>query len=242
MEKLLRIYSGLKCAWSFGSRCLVVTLRSAFKKSDRSATNLYLHTGAIKILKNIKASYKMTRVENFKLEPGLPRIYMSNHLSLFDTPLFYATIDDCIRIVTKKELIKVPLVGKAILNSEHAIVDREAKGQNQDFFIDAKKKLADGIALWFFPEGKRSVTGELLPFRMGGFRLATEIGAQIIPVGIIGTDKILRADRIVPYRNQKLEIHLGQPIDTRGFDTPDGQKMLMEKIRKDILQLTTSSI
>ena len=121
--------------------------------------------------------------------------------------------------------------------SEHAIVDREARGENQDFYLDAKRKLTNGIALWFFPEGSRSRSGKLQPFRMGGFRIMAEIGAQIIPVGLIGTDKILPAFDLLPSLNQPTEIRIGNPIDAREFNTPELQKILMKNVEGEIREL-----
>lgn len=234
---LARIYAMLGCAWFFGRCCIVVTIRTLFGKLKRDTASQYFKTGSEKLLRKVKANYKISYVDQFHYLDDLPRIYMSNHLSLFDTPLFYATIPDTIRIVTKKELTKIPLIGNAILSTEHAIVDRHTPGQNKDFYVDAKKKLTNGIALWFFPEGTRSRAGVLLPFRMGGFRLANEVGAQIIPVGIKGTHEILAADNVLPHLNQTIEICIGQPIDARAYDTPDKQKELLGLVEKTVKEL-----
>lgn len=238
-NKALRIITAVLCAWECGKGCILVILRTAFGKIDRKITNSYLNKRAINILNLVKSNFRIIGAEKLS-NNNQPRIYMSNHLSLFDTPLFYATIPDTIRIVTKKELIRVPLIGKAILKSEHAIVDRKAKGQNQDFYADAKRKLTNGISLWFFPEGTRSRSGKLQPFRMGGFRIAAEIGAQIIPVGLIGTDKILPAFNLLPILNQPTEIHIGDPIDASEFNTPELQQVLMKEVHGKIQALINS--
>lgn len=238
LTQLSRTRSMLACGLELGSKCFKVIMRSLFGTCDRNTINQYKIDGSKKLLNIVKANYKINYAKNFKVDMQKPRIYMSNHLSLFDTPLFYATIHDTIRIVTKKELLRVPLLGKAIIHSEHAIVDRSAHGKNQDFFADAKNKLQNGIALWFFPEGTRSRTGELLPFKIGGFRLATEIKAQIIPVGIKGTNHILPADKLKPYLNQSAEINVGEPILTDEYNTPELQQVLLEKVRQEIQQLS----
>lgn len=239
-NKLIRVHAGLYSGLAFFWRCMLVAIRSQFGKIDRKTMNQYLNQEAKKILSHVKANYKISHVENFKLMENIPRIYMSNHLSLFDTPLFYATIPDTIRIVTKKELTKVPFIGKAIINAEHAIVNRQTPGQNQAFYDDAKKKLLDGIALWIFPEGTRSRAGELLAFRSGGFRLASEVGAQIIPVGIVGTDKILAAGKIVPHVNQSIEIRLGMPIYAGKCKDLGSQTTLLNEVNQTIRQLISA--
>lgn len=238
LNKLMRIYTMLHCGFLFGKDCFVLTVQAFLGKANRLTTNKSMHEGAKKLLQAVKSNYQMIQEKDFALDLTKPRIYMSNHLSLFDTPLFYATINDTIRIVTKKELTKVPLIGNAILQSEHAIVDRHAKEQHQDFYRDAKKKLQEGVALWFFPEGTRSRSGELLPFKMGGFRLAAELGAQIIPVGIIGTNKILPVGKLMPFLNQPSQIKIGRVIDASQFATPELQQVLQEQVREEILRLT----
>ncbi|SRR5579883_420981 len=237
-RSLSRFFVMLYCGILFGWNCFKVVCRALVGKEKRHITNGYLHNTAKKMFKSIHANYSITYTNDFKYLDSLPRIYMSNHLSLFDTPLFYATINDTIRIVTKKELTRLPIIGKAIISSEHAIVDRKSK-DHQNFFDDAKKKLHDGIALWFFPEGTRSRTGELLPFKSGGFRLAREAGAQIIPVGILGTNHVLPAGKLKPFHHKTVEIRLGAPIDARAFQSELQQQALLELVRGKIIELCT---
>lgn len=230
-KTLQRVKAIAICTWIFCRPCFLVCIRSFFNKNRRATTNQYLHEHSIRLLKNIRAQYQVTGLQHIPPIKTQPRIYMSNHLSFFDTPLFYASIHDSIRIVTKKELTKIPVIGRAILNAEHVIVDRQARGKHDDFYADAKVKLKDGIALWFFPEGTRSRTGDLLPFRAGGFRLATEIGAQIIPVGITGTHRIMAADTYLPHLDQSIGIHVGEPVDAREFTSVE---KLMESVNQRI--------
>jgi 1-acyl-sn-glycerol-3-phosphate acyltransferase len=240
LVKLKRVKVMLECGLLiFGWDCLKLSIDAWLGKTNRLKTNASLHRGGIKLLKAVNSHYKITQSQNFSLDKTRPRIYMSNHLSLFDTPLFYATIEDTIRIVTKIELLKVPLVGRAILKSEHPVVDRSNREKNDEFYKDAKKKLNYGIALWFFPEGTRSKTGELLPFKMGGFRLAAELEAQIIPVGIIGTNRILPTGKLMPFLNEPTEIHLGEPIDAGKFNTPELQEVLLNKVHEEVLRLSS---
>ncbi|MHB1948139.1 MAG: lysophospholipid acyltransferase family protein [Gammaproteobacteria bacterium] len=239
--KLKRIKVMFQCGLLFGWDCFKLSIEALLGKDNRLKTNQSLHRGSINLLNAVNSKYKITQPKNFSLDKSKPRIYMSNHLSLFDTPLFYATIDDTIRIVTKIELLKVPLVGRAILKSEHPVVDRFNREKHEDFYKDAKKKLNDGIALWFFPEGKRSITGELLPFKMGGFRLAAELGAQIIPVGIIGTNRILPMGKLIPFLDEPTEIHLGEPIDAGKFNTPELQQILLTKVHEEVLRLSAAT-
>ena len=230
IDRLKRVWVMIACLWLVISGCLQVSLRTLFGKATRESTNRSLYTSSIKILNAAKSTFKVRHGDNFKYLDNLPRVYLSNHLSLFDAPLFYATMPGTIRVVTKKELTKVPILGRAIMGAEQIIIDRKIPASSQNFYQDAREKLASGISLWIFSEGTRSRTGDLLPLKMGGFRLACAAGAQIIPVGIVGTQRILSAKKALPNLNQAIEIRVGDPIDTRGYTTPELLTELHEKV------------
>jgi 1-acyl-sn-glycerol-3-phosphate acyltransferase len=164
---------------------------------------------------------KAFHLEKLPIEENPPIIFMSNHLSLFDLPLIMSTIPKSIRVVIKKELVSVPFLGKAALASEQVVIDRKDPSNRQAFYKNAAEKLNSGIALWVFPEGTRSKSGHLLPFKMGCFRLAQIMGAKIIPVGIIGTNRILPAGKLLPKHRQAIEIHIGDAIDANLYPSEE---------------------
>lgn len=229
----------LMCGYYFFVEgCAVVTIKGLKKNITREQINTILMVSSKKILKEAKVNYQIIWAENFEYIDGAPRIYMSNHLSLFDTVMLYAAIPDTIRIVTKKELTRIPIIGHAIRISENPIVKRDQPGNNQDFYADAKDKLKSGIAIWVYPEGTRSTTGHLLPFKPGGFRLAIEAGAQIIPVGIKNTNRILPKKKLMPELYQSAQISIGQPILYKSNSHPDQFKNLMETVYNQINKLS----
>lgn len=233
-----RVYAGLACVWYFLGGCGSILIRSLFGKATRETTNKSLKERSIKILKAVKAEYKATYEEGFKYLENMPRIFMSNHVSLFDTPLFYATMPSTIRVITKKELTKIPLFGKGIIDAEQIIIDRKIPASSQNFYQNAKEKLASGISIWIFSEGTRSSDGKLLPLKPGGFRLACEAGAQIIPVGVVGTGDILQTQKTLPHLNRSIELRVGNPIDTREFNAGEKLKDLMEVVAGMIRKLS----
>jgi len=194
----------------------------------------FLKAKSVKLLKLIKADYKVYFEVPLILEKNTPYIFMSNHQSLIDLPLIYATVLNTVRFVVKKELTEIPLFGNAIKQSEFIAVDRANPTNSVDFFQQAKTLLQSGLALWIFPEGTRSLTGKLLPFKASGFRLAREIAAKIIPVGIIGTKKLLPAKSLCFNPNQSIAIKFGTMIDTKEYSSIVSQKNLIERVQQAI--------
>ncbi len=204
---------------------------------QRSMVNQRLHRGSIQLLKLIAADYSISFVPGFAMKKATPYIFMANHLSLFDLPLLYATIPGTIRFLVKKSLFKTPLFGNALSNSDFVSVDIGNPSNMQELFNEAKATLNKDVTLFIFPEGMRSLTGELTTLKAGGFRLALEVGAHIIPIGIRGTDKALPPRTLQLKRGQHFTIKVGTPIDSRKFNGIGSQKLLMLETEEAIKKL-----
>ena len=146
-------------------------------------------------------------------------VMMSNHESLFDVPMVYRAVPRTIRMVTKKELFRIPLWGRALRQSGFFEMDRDNRDRAVATLKGAAKVLADGINVWISPEGRRpkQATG-LGPFKKGGFMLAIEAQARILPIGISGTREILPPGSARARTHQKVAVVIGQPIDVVGRD------------------------
>src|SRR5262249_42686675 len=197
----------------------IIMLNDKLGRLTRSMVNKRLKQGATRILKLIGASYTITFAPEFQYfflarKKSVPYILMANHLSLFDLPLLFATLPGTMRFLVKQSLFKMPLFGSAIRAAEFLPVHIEDPKKMQELLQTAKNKMQEGMMIFIFPEGRRSLTGQLLPFKPGGFRLAQEIGAHIVPMKITGTDKALPARTFALRRGQKLTVHVGKPIDT----------------------------
>jgi 1-acyl-sn-glycerol-3-phosphate acyltransferase len=160
---------------------------------------------------------------------------MSNHASLYDIPLIYAALPGSIRMIAKKELFRIPLWGYTTKKIEVLSIDRSNSAQAKLDLNYAKEKMRSGIVLWIAPEGTRSRHGKLNSFKKGGFILALETGATIIPVGIRGSDKILPPGTWHFGLNQKVEIHIGEPIDSTQY-TLATRNEFIATVRQSILK------
>ena len=144
-------------------------------------------------------------------------ILMSNHKSLYDVPLLIESFPRTLRMVTKSELFRVPIWGPAMREAGFIEIDRKNSARAKQALEVAKARLAQGINVWIAPEGTRSRSGALGPFKSGGFRLAQASGVRILPVAIRGTEKILPADGVLVSRGASVELEFGEPIDPSTF-------------------------
>lgn len=119
-------------------------------------------------------------------------VLMANHESLLDIAALMRPSPVPLAFVAKSELRRLPVFGTALEAMGHVFVDRRrTKGTEPNLHRAAPSLSERHGRLVVFPEGTRSVTGELLPFKRGGFHLALAAGAPIVPVGIAGTSAIL---------------------------------------------------
>ncbi len=171
----------------------------------------------------------VTGNENIKKNKSY--IIVSNHQTGFDIFLLYGYFPIDFRWIMKKELRKLPFIGFASEKVGHIFIDRSSPRAAMQSLSEAKKKLVNGNSVLIFPEGTRSRNKEMRPFKKGAFKLAFELGLDILPVTIKESYNIKREGfmNIVPGR-AGLVIH--PMIDTASYNGDiDG---LMAKTR-DVL-------
>jgi 1-acyl-sn-glycerol-3-phosphate acyltransferase len=160
-------------------------------------------------------------------------VVMSNHRSLYDIPLLFESFPRTLRMVAKTELFRVPIWGGAMRAAGFIELDRHNRTRAKQGIEVARARLEQGINVWIAPEGTRSRTGALGPFKGGGFRLALDTGLRILPVGIRGTEKILPADGALVNRGASVELEFGEPVDPARFGEK-GRTELMKVVRAAI--------
>ena len=203
-------------------------------------TTLLRRMWSSRLLKAVKATYEVSNPYNVKFTPGRPYIIMSNHRSHYDIPLIFMSLPGTIRMLTKKELFKVPLWGRGMKAGEFISIARHNLEEAIKDLDKARAKMESGVILWVAPEGTRSRTGKLGPFKKGGFMLAIQIGATIIPVGIKGSEKILSPDTWDFYIGQHVDVNIGSPIEASKY-TSETRDQLMKDVRNSIAYLADES-
>ncbi|MBA7566858.1 1-acyl-sn-glycerol-3-phosphate acyltransferase [subsurface metagenome] len=137
-----------------------------------------------------------------------PLLIIANHLSLADPPLLGVSLGRKVIFMAKKELFRFRLIGYFIgslgaFSVHRGQLDRKAMRQ-------AYQVLADGLTLVMFPEGTRSRSGRLRPAFPGPALIAMRSGAPILPVGIIGTEKIRGVTWLL--RRPRITVNIGSPF------------------------------
>lgn len=162
------------------------------------------------ILKIGRIRLKVEGLEH--LDPRRQYIFMANHQSNIDIPVLVQSLEKFqLRWVAKKELLYVPFFGWALWASQHIIVDRANRAKAAASLRKAKETIKGEICLVFFPEGTRSLSGKLLPFKRGGFVLALKTQTPIVPITINGSGSILpRGDWRI--RGGEIEVIVSEPI------------------------------
>lgn len=127
-----------------------------------------------------------------RVEPGRPYVFMPNHESFLDGPLVMALIPGAARVILKKSILKIPILGTAMLFVGFVPVDRKGAAGGKKSIARAVRLMArHGYSFLIFPEGTRSLDGRIGSFRRGGFFLALDSGAPIVPVTILGTRALM---------------------------------------------------
>ena len=124
--------------------------------------------------------------------PAQPCVFIANHASNVDPLLFIPAIPQRVGILVKRELFRIPIFSTAMMRAQFTPVDRGDPESSAKSVSAAAQILKEGLSYAIFAEGTRSPDGRLRPFKKGGFTIAIEAAAPIVPVSIAGTQKLLR--------------------------------------------------
>ena len=162
-------------------------------------------------------------------------MYVANHCSWMDIP-FVGKVFGFLnyKIIAKAELLKVPILGRAIRVGGHITLDRTNRKSQLQAYKSGVQWLKDGVNLVTFPEGTRSKNSRMGSFKMGAFKMAQTVGASIVPMAISYADKVQPLDYAFPAKASRMRpkavIKIGKPISTEGKSDNE----LLEEVWKAI--------
>jgi 1-acyl-sn-glycerol-3-phosphate acyltransferase len=176
---------------------------------------------------------RVTGREHVPLGRGV--VFCCNHQSNVDPPVLFHTLHRQTHVLYKAELNALPLLARAFRMGGFIPVDRRNKEAAMRSIEAGAASIRSGNSFLIFPEGTRSKTAELLPFKKGGFIMAIKARAPIIPVAIHGGNHAMEKGSkvILPVT---VHIRIGEPIETAGFALTD-RDAVIAKVRARIEEL-----
>lgn len=160
---------------------------------------------------------------------------VANHNSWMDIPWIGRTIGwKNYKMIAKKELVKVPILGKAIRLGGNIMLDRTNRRSQLNTLKSGIQALKDGHYLVTFPEGTRSRNGRVMKFKNGAFKMAHKNGSPVVPVSIVGGHKVNPPTWMFPLRPAwgvaKVIVH--EPVESVGKT----EEELADLVRKAIIE------
>ncbi len=159
-------------------------------------------------------------------------VIVANHLSAYDILALYGWLGIDFKWVMKKEIRKYPGIGFGSQAVGHIFIDRSSSAEAIKSINAAKEKIKNGTSVIFFPEGTRSKTSKLLPFKKGAFKFAFDLNLPILPVTINGTDKVLPTGTLNLFPG-KIDIIIHPSIHLENHQESEMRK-LMEQTKQVI--------
>src|SRR6185312_2151166 len=155
-------------------------------------------------------------------------VYAVNHASNVEPPLIFQSVRSLfprLRVLYKAELRKLPILVRAFDLAGFVPIQRANPEQSLPAIDRAAQALRDGNSFLIFPEGTRSRTGQLLPFKKGGFIMALKAQAPVVPVAIKGARDAMRKGSPLIYP-ARVTIRFGTPIETGTLTLDDRDRLV----------------
>jgi 1-acyl-sn-glycerol-3-phosphate acyltransferase len=175
------------------------------------------------------AGVKIVVENRATLDPAQPYVFMSNHASSLDIWTVFVAVPRRIRLIAKKQLGRIPLLGWVMRAGRFIFIDRGNGVAARRSIDEAGQRIHNGDSVLLFPEGTRTRDGALLPFKKGGFHLAVKAGVPIVPIALRGTRELMPAGSYL-CRAGTVTAVIGEPIPTQGL-TDEERAGLTERVR-----------
>jgi 1-acyl-sn-glycerol-3-phosphate acyltransferase len=152
-------------------------------------------------------------------------VYCANHQSNVDPPILFEALHPRMHILYKHEIDRIPILARAFRLGGFIPIDRRNRESAMRSLEAGARSIREGNSFLIFPEGTRSKTDSLLPFKKGGFVMAQKAGAPIVPVAIRGGREAQRKGSWI-IRPVTIRIRAGRPIETSGYQVSQRDQLI----------------
>ncbi len=181
------------------------------------------------------AGVRLELVRPLAPPPG-PVIFASNHESVLDIWVLFVAVPRQFRFIAKAELYRIPIFGWYMRLGGHVPVDRSNHQRAVASLAKAGETIRGGTSIVVFPEGTRSRTGRIRPFKKGPFVVAKEAGVPVLPIAISGSGAVTPSHRLEVHPGT-IRLASGEPIDPAAFADKED---LLDAVRARIVELHRS--
>lgn len=202
-----------------------------YERATRGWARLLLRAAGVNV--TVEGTERLSQTE--------AQVVVANHQSWFDILALFCVLPVELRFVAKKELFAIPFFGWALRALGHVRLDRaNLKAAIEAYEVASRYIREQRLSVLVFPEGTRSRTGALQPFKAGPFVLAIQSGAPIVPVYVAGTFGILPKGSI-RVRPSDVHVLIGRPIAAAGLTIED-RDALRNRAHAEVARLRAASV
>ena len=158
---------------------------------------------------------------------GGPFVVLANHSSMLDIPAGYAALPIQLRFVSRPFFFKVPFMGWSMSMARHVSMDPKRPREAAEVLRSLDSRFRRGASIMMFPEGTRSLDGQVQRYKRGPILLAIRSGVALLPVCIDGAFEALPKGRFLPKPGRVRGV-IGEPVPTEGVAERDARRLASE--------------
>jgi 1-acyl-sn-glycerol-3-phosphate acyltransferase len=164
------------------------------------------------------------------VDPDRPYIFAQNHTNHFDHVLLYNATPHFKQGLELESHFRYPVYGWYMKARGTIPVRKGERGQTGDLLARMRREIDEGRSILAFPEGTRTRTGRVGPFRKGIFYLARDLGVPVVPVAVTGAFDMMRPGSLVIRPGNQITVHCEKPVEMAGASDAE-VPVLAERVR-----------